>query len=218
MSGIGFTGRKHSEASKLLISQRGMGKIASPETRDKLRRANTGKIRSEEARRNMSLARKGKKLSKEHKAKIGLSLVGNTRNTPDSIAKLRILMKGNKYGVRPQTESEKLHHRNATIRHLETVLPEDCACTAHHPIWQGTKLELRLRKLLEDFPAIEPNKHFGMYEVDVYIPSHHLAFEADGGYWHQNKERDSKRDAKLLERFGLIVVRLNDLDLKQVII
>lgn len=81
-----------------------------------------------------------------------------------------------------------------------------------------TSLEIKLRKLLSSFPDVEFERPFGPYRVDAYLPEHHLAIEADGRYWHERRglEYDEKRDLHLLEAYGLIVVRLSELDLEAV--
>lgn len=47
---------------------------------------------------------------------------------------------------------------------------------------------------------------FGRYVVDFYDPYLHVAYEADGEYWH-NKKNDLRRDKYLWKKFGLKVVR-----------
>jgi group I intron endonuclease len=72
-------GRKHSEESKNLMSIKQKGKKVTPETREKLRKANLGKKASEEAKTKMSIKRKGFKISEETKTKIGSSNKGKHR-------------------------------------------------------------------------------------------------------------------------------------------
>ncbi len=85
------------------------------------------------------------------------------------------------------------------------------------PVWKNTELEARLWKfLVEAGYAIELEKQFGRYRVDVYLPDYHLAFEADGSYHHSRPGRpeyDSRRDALLLKIFGLPVVRIEEREL-----
>lgn len=49
---------------------------------------------------------------------------------------------------------------------------------------------------------------FPPYRVDIYIMSIHAAVEYDGN--HTFKSRDKKRDAFLLERYSLPVLRLTE--------
>lgn len=48
---------------------------------------------------------------------------------------------------------------------------------------------------------------FPPYAVDVYLPEWHVAVEVDGP--QHSAPRDAARDAKLLERYGLPVYRLD---------
>jgi very-short-patch-repair endonuclease len=50
-----------------------------------------------------------------------------------------------------------------------------------------------------------------MSETHKLVP-HHLAFEADGEYWHDS-EKDAVRDKELFERFTLPVVRFKEKEL-----
>ena len=62
---------------------------------------------------------------------------------------------------------------------------------------------------------VVPQKAFGRYNVDAYLPPpYHLAFEADGEYWHDPK-KDAIRDTQLLSKFQLPVVRLSERELQK---
>jgi len=79
-----------------------------------------------------------------------------------------------------------------------------------------TKLELALRELLQTASLeFEEQKRFGRYVVDAFVPSHGLVFEADGIFWyhHQDKEREARRDAYLVNRGVAAVVHLTEEDL-----
>ena len=83
--------------------------------------------------------------------------------------------------------------------------------------WPGepTNLEINLYWLLDVAGvSCEPQKRFGRYVVDAYVPSHQLVFEADGKYWHQDIERQKRRDAYLLGNpLVQAVIHLDDKDL-----
>lgn len=68
--------------------------------------------------------------------------------------------------------------------------------------------------VLAEFPVVKEEQPFGPYRIDAYLPPpYHLAFEADGSYWHGlpgARERDERRDAHLLKRFKLPTVRLTE--------
>jgi very-short-patch-repair endonuclease len=76
---------------------------------------------------------------------------------------------------------------------------------------------------LSEFPEVIAEKPFGRYRVDAYLPPpYHLAFEADGDFWHPYVERQrpgyyKQRDDFLLERFGLLVVRLTETEIKRAV-
>lgn len=65
---------------------------------------------------------------------------------------------------------------------------------------------------------VEIERRFGRALVDCYLPDYHLAFEADGTYWHRAElqARDRARDERLWERFRLPVVRLTQAELEEV--
>ena len=67
-----------------------------------------------------------------------------------------------------------------------------------------TSLEQILAELLESFQiTYEEQVQFGRYVADFYAPSLNTIYEADGLYWHQDAEREAKRDAYLKDRFGV---------------
>lgn len=90
---------------------------------------------------------------------------------------------------------------------------------------KDTLIEKILWKLLEEVAGFEiiRNKQFGRACVDAYIPELHIAFEADGWYWHDRNgrfsnapEKDARRDANLLEKFNLPVARLTEIELHKI--
>ena len=65
-----FYGRKHTEESRALMSEKKTGTTHSQETREKMSASHKGKPKSEEQRRNMSLAQQGRVTSEETKQKL----------------------------------------------------------------------------------------------------------------------------------------------------
>lgn len=63
-----------------------------------------------------------------------------------------------------------------------------------------------IKKVFTDsLPSYKPTWLNGK-ELDVYIPSLHIAIEYDGQHWHQDAERDSKKDLLCTEN-GVQLVR-----------
>lgn len=109
------------------------------------------------------------------------------------------------------TDDEKRRISEAKKKHITESVGCRCgACLPHRK--EPTKIELILKAHLENvYPGEEVRVYekFGRFFVDAYIPSLHLAFEADGEHWHPiGDERDITRDAYLLENFDLPVIRI----------
>ena len=101
-----------------------------------------------------------------------------------------------------------LSHRGMIYTHKKS-----CLCAFHSiPV---TVLEYALQMLLEDAELeFEAQVRFGRYTVDSYVSSRNLVFEADGSWYHQDKEREQKRDNYLIEKGALAVVHLDEHDLE----
>jgi len=91
-----------------------------------------------------------------------------------------------------------------------------CQCLRAHHVTQLSRDMIAI--FLSEFPEVIAEKAFGRYRVDAYLPPpYHLAFEADGEYWHDRRGRDfdERRDAYLLGRFSLPVVRLTGTEITE---
>ena len=160
----------------------------------------TGKHHTIETKEKQRNALKGKKRptrSKEWGENISLNKLGKTH-------------KGTKHTKETRLKLSKIHK----IRMKKHMLLKNinCKCFAHH-MYSNSKLGSRMiAKFLFNFPEVREEVQFGKYRVDAYIPPpYHLAFEADGDYWHNRpgaKEHDKFRDKQLLERFNLYVIRI----------
>lgn len=65
--------------------------------------------------------------------------------------------------------------------------------------------DLAVAALIERGISYEPERRFGIYSVDVYVPSLMLAIECDGTYWHSLPKQvtiDSRKDAYLASSWG----------------
>jgi len=156
--------------------------------------------------------------SEKTKAKISASLKGRAngfgcgdRHSERTRAKMSVAHQG---------VSLSDEHRARIIegarRHAALDLP-DCGCAFHRYRRKRRASQLSQRMadvFLTEFPEVELEKVFGRCRVDAYLPPpYHLAFEADGSYWHSlpgRSEFDVERDAYLLEQFDLPVVRLTE--------
>jgi len=138
----------------------------------------------------------GRPHSPEHRQAISLAMTGK-RHSRESISKMR-----------------QIH-----IEHLFAG-PTSCPCAAHKFPTSPTSIELLLQNvILAEFPEVVPQKRFGRFRVDAYLPPpYHLAFEADGEYWHRSKDRDETRDQLLLQEFRLPVVRLSESEIRKFVV
>lgn len=101
----------------------------------------------------------------------------------------------------------------ARKRHIESH--GNCRCLGNrHP----SKLsQVMVKVFLSEFPMVIVEKQFGPFSVDAYLPPpYHIAFEADGEYWHERrgKDYDEARDAYLLVEHNLPVIRLTEIEIK----
>lgn len=84
------------------------------------------------------------------------------------------------------------------------------------PKHRYTSLAKRLQAWLSGFGVVtQPEVRFGRYLVDLYDQANHVAYEADGAYWHDKVEAErpgyyARRDQYLASRFNLKVVRFSD--------
>ncbi len=206
---ISMTGKRKSPAAIAAFSAARMGHVVSEETRFKIRKSLLGQKHPAEVKERIGAAlrgrpahNKGKKMSAAACENIRKSIIGR-KHSPETKQKM--------------SDSQK----PIATAHMENP-PADCQC-APHRVWlrtRRTQLEQILEELLSDFPEVQIQKSFGRYCVDAYLPPpYHLAFEADGAYWHSSSKQqnyDARRDSDLFRRFDLPVVRLTEVDLNGV--
>lgn len=58
-------------------------------------------------------------------------------------------------------------------------------------------------------PNHTPNKNFGQMELDIYIPSLGVGVEYDGEYWHQESEKDERKDMICFIN-GITLIRIRE--------
>ena len=162
---------------------------------------------------------KGKSLSIEHRANISAGCKGRTGHphSAESREKIGAWRRGRKFGSGSESRRQKISVGRQA--HIAAQIP-NCKCgPCGGSNNRNTSIEIILRdRVLADFPEVQANVRFGIYEVDAYLPPpYHLAFEADGDYWHRlpgRAETDAIRDTYLLKYHGLPVIRLTESELK----
>jgi len=167
--------------------------------KSKIGSANLGHIVTERTREEIS------------KAKIGVS------HPPEFGKAISERMRGSKHPMWGKKASEETR-KKLSVSHMgyipSEITREKIAEAAARQFsaypFPRTKLEVALYWLLATAGyCYSPQKQFGRYVVDAYLPIENLAFEADGEYWHNRpgaKERDSKRDQYLKSKFGLVEI------------
>lgn len=172
--------------------------------------------------------RKGKPATEEHKNNARLAMLEHAKLDIDcncAAHKHYVMVYTEQYRKnlsdahknKKQSAEQRKTNSESHKKHAITK-PENCRClicTNRIPN-SPTYIEKILQNLLSDYEEIIPFKKFGKYQVDVYVPELHVAFEADGEHWHEDKERDARRDAYLLEEFDLPVIRLTGKELHEI--
>ena len=93
---------------------------------------------------------------------------------------------------------------------------QNCNCAAHNYFRQPSLLAWDAYDLLlKDFRVVIPEMRFGRYSVDFLLAEEWLGIEIDGPFHKGREARDAKRDAELLEKFDLPIVRLSKKDIYQ---
>lgn len=200
--------------SKMSVSKLGnknaLGTVPSAETRTRISAALTGRKRSAETCEKISAANRGRRASAETKAKLRAIM------TPELRAKI-----SHKVSTTTNDPLWKEQHRIKILAGFTKQVRERLAEKAAQRVvsWgKPTNLEFALDLLLQDAGfEYEAQKRFGKYVVDAYVQSHNLVFEADCSFWyhHQDKEREARRDAYLIERGVNAVIHLDEKDLTQ---
>lgn len=73
-----------------------------------------------------------------------------------------------------------------------------------------TSIEKKMRLALEEkLISFETQFKIGRFWVDFALTDYRLVIEADGEYWHQDKEKDAKRD-EIIKSYGWRVIRFSE--------
>lgn len=122
---------------------------------------------------------------------------------------------------RKSTANAATYARVARIRWQHGCMPDShkkaigLAAAKRIANWDWSKvtdLEKALYLLLGEFSFVRQYR-IGTKVVDAWLPDEHIAFEADGSYWHQDSECQDRRDAYLMQRGVLAVIHLRSEDL-----
>jgi len=186
------------------------GRVISEETRTKISNTLKGRAvrpagwnHSEESKKLMSQKKKGQKLSPEAIEKMAASKRGKKNPAQSERMKGNQLAKALK-GRKQDPEFVK-RRLEGTAKFFEK--------------WNRpyTRLEIQLYKmLLHSGYSFIPQKTFGTRIVDAYIPELNMAFEADGSYWHQDKQDMITRDNYLFARGITAIIHMDEKDLQAV--
>jgi very-short-patch-repair endonuclease len=203
--------------AKISASLRGKKKAPmSKESRDKQAAALRGRPRPEEVNKKVSESLTGRKLSEAHKAKLRRPVSAETKE------KLSQALRGRKsYTATEVNRANMSRARRAWMASLtedqRAQHAEQSAKNLRNPRYSNTGLERRAAEILEEHGiAYVPQKHFGRFRVDFYLPQFSIALEVDGTYWHTRSERqayDVNRDLEIANRFGVEVVRVEEISL-----
>lgn len=111
--------------------------------------------------------------------------------------------KGRKLNISPEGLERKIKATQKTRRNLAKK-------------GKLTDIEAIVDKFLQSKEIEYINEYpIGRKVVDFYIPSQNLIIEADGEYWHQDKEKDSMRDTYIKEKIpGVNIIRLTGQTIK----
>jgi very-short-patch-repair endonuclease len=139
---------------------------------------------SVETKQKISAVLKGRVLSAEHRANLSVAHTGRKLST-ETRARMSV---------------------SARRRLENTSMPLVRQC--------NTWPELALAWMFDQGGTFyEKQKRFGRCVVDFWLPDEQLVFEADGDFWHQDKEKEARRDEYLMERGVLAVIHLGTQDL-----
>lgn len=93
--------------------------------------------------------------------------------------------------------------------------PRYCSIACYRRSRKESSIEKIIRLILIDYPLnfIQEYK-VGRYSIDFYLPELNIALEVDGDYWHQNIDRDIRKENKL-NSVGLRVVRIKQSEIEK---
>lgn len=172
-----------------------LGRKPSQETIEKIRKKMKGML-TLERRKNISDARKGIKMSLKSRKKLSESC------------------KGRKISLEQREKIRKtLSGRKLSSEHKQNISKGLAKWVARWPK-PKTWLEVALSNFFDKVGfVVDEQVRFKNRVVDAYDPENGLVWEADGFYWHQDKEKEQKRDEYLINCGIAAIIHLSEKDL-----
>jgi very-short-patch-repair endonuclease len=230
---------------KLSFNKKGnkncLGQHRSEETKMKMRLSQLGKHHTEETKKKLSIIHKGKTSSfkgKSHsqitKTKISLAVKGKPKKFPNN--SLRIA-RNNKVGLANKVSllgkhlsietKKKLSITQSQIQKNKFAEMNEQQREKYLKNWiKNSRIRISkpqkelfefLKQIFPEATLEYPVKTFRSVRwCDIAVPTLKLDFEFDGNYWHNNKERDNKRDLELAN-VGWITFRVDKIILSKLL-
>lgn len=173
----------------------------------------------EETRSRMSAARKGFKHTEETKARMSAASMGNkngVQNLNKTGTKWTDKQRENFLAKNKGRIFTDEHKKNLSLANSKRMSEGRLPTAFTYP-------QMNLASFFVSAGLIvELEKQFGTKFVDIYLPEYNLGVEADGEVWHNppfgSPEKDAKRDAKLLEKFGLCIARFGSKEIENMMV
>lgn len=167
-------------------------------------RKNQSKKMSKRRKENYEYLRKHSERMRNGGASYAKSFItkeGRKRGIEKQVEKLTGRTKETHEGIRRQSEKQSKYMKNGGASY---------ACSYNiNPSIPQVELWKLVSKICPyvylNFPVYDPK----CYSIDVAIPKLNIAIEFDGSYWHQDREKDSRRQ-KELEEIGWKFIRYLD--------
>jgi hypothetical protein len=200
-----------------------LGSKMSAESRAKM----SARVRRPEELARLATLRKGRPHTVETRAKMSLAHAGNKsalgyRHTAETLAIMSAASKGAVFSAERREKMGaarrgKINSPEARAKMSVAVRKADEEGRRKiHVIYRYSSLAKALHlHLSSQGLVLEPEVRFGRFTVDLYDREHHVAYEADGTFWHEQDELKRpgcgvRRDAYLVEYYGLKVVHYTD--------
>jgi hypothetical protein len=131
----------------------------------------------------------------------------NPQKNPETRKKTSESLKGKASKLKGKTYEEILGEDKAKIRKIQQI---QFGVKGQSLTPKISKPQLQLYEVIkQQYPTAVLEYPVLDYCLDIAVPEKKLCFEYDGAYWHQDKEKDKKRDEVLTE-LGWKVIRFRD--------